>query len=497
MKKKFYKALMFMLPLLVVVSIPLASAYEKGGGIISAYIELIDDRSPVVIDRVDLGTNLIEGVLDATDKYSYYLDNSEYESHVNEYEDASFVGIGISMIEDEKGAYIVNVFRNSPAQRAGLKSGDIIVSAAGKKLVGLQLQDIGALIKGPKGTSVVIGVLKQGTGEPVEITLERAEVDITTVDYTIYKDAAYVRITGFTSQTGVEFRDVLSKVDKSGKTKLIVDIRDNGGGAVNGCIGVADALIENADIVKLDFRFIGFIDFLYKAYEKERDYEIAILVNGNSASASEILAAAVQDNGEGFLVGEKTFGKSLVQITVPILDMKAYEKYSEMTGNTNMYIITRMLAMQGIQPSDDEWAGAMKMTVGEYLTPNGKSINNEGIVPDYEIEYNGPIHFDGNISGMLWIYEKYSLGMASEEIRKAKEILRDIGFYKGAINGQYDDAMVLAVNAFQEAEGLYPYGVLDFTTQQALNNRLKMMSASEDAQLELAYLKLMEGGDGE
>ena len=495
MKKKFLKAIIFILPLVIIATIPLVSAYEKGGGLLSRYIDFIDDKSPLAIDRANLEINLIDGMLSGTDKYSYYLGNSEYESFVNEYQDASFVGIGISMLEDEKGAYIVNVFMNSPAQRAGLKAGDVIVSAGGYNLAGMQLQDIAGLIKGPENTSVVIGVLRQGEGEPENISVLRAKVEITTVDYTIYKEAAYIRITGFTSQTGVEFQKVLEKVDKAGIGNLILDIRDNGGGAVSGCTSVAASLLENVDIVKLDFRFSGFIDYLYKAYENERDYEIAVLVNGNSASASEILAAAIQDNGKGILVGERTFGKSLVQITVPVLDMNAYEKYSYKTGYTNMFLVTRMLTMQGVETADDEWIGALKLTVGEYLTPNGKSINNKGISPDYAIEYNGPIHFDVTTDNMLWIYAKYDVGMVSEEIRKAKQILSETGFYSGEINGQYDVETAKAVASFQAAEGLYPYGVLDFTTQQALNNRLKMVEAYKDAQLELAYIKLMEGGN--
>lgn len=494
MKKKIQRAILFILPLIIIIAIPFAFAYEKGGGVLSKYINLIDDKSPIVVDRVNLSNNLIKGVLSGTDKYSYFLDNTAYESQVNEYQDASFVGIGISMIEDAKGVYIVNVFMNSPAQQAGLKSGDILVEAEGVSLVGMSLQDIAALIKGPESTVVTVGVLRQGLGDVEYILVERAKIDITTVGYTVYRGCAYIRITGFTNQTGSEFSDVLKKVDKAGIDDLIIDIRDNGGGVVSGCVSVARGLISDANIVKLDFRYPGFLDYMYKAYENERDYNIAVLVNGNSASASEILAAAIQDNDEGILVGTNTFGKSLVQITFQILDEDAYEKYSKQLGITNMYILTRGLRMQGIEPDDDEWAGALKLTVGKYKTPNGKSINNLGIAPDYEVPYDGPIHFDSTTDGMLWIYDKYDIGMASEEIKKAKLILKEIGFYSGEISGSYDNKTASAVTAFQVAEGLYPYGVLDFTTQLALNNRLKMSNAAEDSQLELAYEKLMEGG---
>jgi len=495
MKKKALRVIIFILPIVIIAAIPFASAYEKGGGILSAYIELIDEKSNETVDRLNLSANLLEGTLSSTDKYSYYLDNSEFESHVNEYQDASFVGIGVTMIEDAKGAYVLNVFMNSPAQRAGLRAGDVIVSAAGQDIAGMKLQDIASLIKGPENSEVEIGCLKQGVGEIVTIRIRREKIDITTVDYTIYKEAAYIRITGFTNQTGSEFIDVLDKVDKAGTNNLILDIRDNGGGAINGCINVARALLEDADIVRLDFKFNGFLDFLYKAYENDRDYNIVMLVNENSASASEILAAAIQDNEEGILVGERTFGKSLVQSTFQILDMEAFEKYSAETGLTNMFLVTRALAMEGRQASEDEWAGAVKLTVGEYLTPNGKSINNKGIEPDFEIEYDGSIHFDESAEGMLWIYDKYDIGMASEEIKKAKVILKELGFYDGVINGQYDSAAKNAVAGFQAAEGLYPYGVLDFTTQQALNNRLRMLGAERDAQLQLAYMKLMEVGE--
>jgi len=495
MKKKALRVIIFILPIVIIAAIPFASAYEKGGGILSAYIELIDEKSNETVDRLNLSANLLEGTLSSTDKYSYYLDNSEFESHVNEYQDASFVGIGVTMIEDAKGAYVLNVFMNSPAQRAGLRAGDVIVSAAGQDIAGMKLQDIASLIKGPENSEVEIGCLKQGVGEIVTIRIRREKIDITTVDYTIYKEAAYIRITGFTNQTGSEFIDVLDKVDKAGTNNLILDIRDNGGGAINGCINVARALLEDADIVRLDFKFNGFLDFLYKAYENDRDYNIVMLVNENSASASEILAAAIQDNEEGILVGERTFGKSLVQSTFQILDMEAFEKYSAETGLTNMFLVTRGLAMEGRQASEDEWAGAVKLTVGEYLTPNGKSINNKGIEPDFEIDYDGSIHFDESAEGMLWIYDKYDIGMASEEIKKAKVILKELGFYDGGMNGQYDSATKNAVAGFQSAEGLYPYGVLDFTTQQALNNRLRMLGSERDAQLQLAYMKLMEVGE--
>lgn len=498
MKKQYSKILLFLLPVLLAVIIPVVSAVDNAGdgfgGMLNAYINLISDRSDTVINRAGLDKNIIIGSLSGADKYSYFQEMSTYDSQMTEYEDSGFVGIGVTMTPDERGALITSVFANSPAYRAGIKSGDIFVSVDGKDISGKSLQEIAAFIKGPIETFVDIGVVKNGLGEPVTVTIMRDTVEIKTVLYTIYQGAAYIRITGFTNKTGEEFAEILGRLDSAGINDIIIDLRDNGGGTVRGCIDVARTLLDDVTIVKMDFKYRGYLDIRYVAPENPNDYNIAVLVNENTASAAEILSAAIQDNEEGILVGENTFGKSLVQSSYLILNEEAYEKYSAMTGETNMYVITRTLKNMGIEPADDEWQGAVKLTIGEYMTPGGESINNLGIAPDVEFEYDGPIIFDSIRDDEIFVYDKYDIGMASEEIKRAKEILKSLGFYKGETTGYYDQATFNAVMAFQAAEGLYPYGVLDYTTQNALNNRLRLMDG-EDPQLQLAYMELMKGGE--
>jgi len=244
----------------------------------------------------------------------------------------------------------------------------------------------------------------------------------------------------------------------------------------------------------MDFRYNGYLDIRYVASENPNNYEIAIIVNENTASAAEILSAAVKDNEKGILVGENTFGKSLVQSSYLILDEEAFTKYSALAGETNMFVLTRTLSRMGIEPDDDEWLGAIKLTIGEYMTPNGNSINNKGIEPDVYLDYDGPIVFDELPSHEIFVFDKYDIGMSSEQIRVAKSILSDLGFYAGSITGLYDQSTFNAVLNFQKAEGLYPYGVLDFTTQNALNNRLRLENAAKDSQFMLAYKELMKEG---
>lgn len=495
MKKKFLKILMFILPLVLAVMVPLVAANDGFGGVLNAYINLIDDRSETIIDTTELDKNLIKGSLSGTDKYSYFQEMSTYNSQVDEYQDANFVGIGVSMIEDEKGALVSSVFLNSPAYRAGIKSGDVFVSVDGISIAGKTLVEIASLIKGPAQTSVIIGILENGLGEPVNVSIVRDLVEIKTVTYTIFKEAAYIRITGFTNKTGEEFAKVLDKVDNAGIDKLIIDLRDNGGGTVRGCIDTARKILSDEVIVKMDFRYKGYLDIRYVAPENPRSYVIAIIVNENTASAAEILSAAVQDNEKGILVGESTFGKSLVQSSYLILTEEAYQKYSALTEETNMYVVIRTLQKMGIEPDEDEWAGAMKMTIGEYLTPNGKSINNVGIEPDFTLDYSGPIAFDQIKIGEIFVFDKYNIGMESIEIKKAQGILEGLGFYSGAVDGIYDKDTFEAVMSFQAAEGLYPYGVLDYTTQNALNNRLRLIDSEFDGQLTLAYNELMKEGE--
>ncbi len=493
MKKKPLKILLFLLPLILAVMVPLVAANEGFGGVLNAYIRLIDNRSETIVDITELDKNIIKGALSGTDKYSYFQELTTYNSQVDEYLDANFVGIGVTMTEDEKGAFISSVFVNSPAYRAGLKSGDVIVSVNGTDISGKSLKQIAAIIKGPAKSSLEIEILVNGMGEPKKIELTRDLVEIKTVTYTMFCDAAYIRLTGFTNKTGEEFGQVLEKINSAGVNKLIIDLRDNGGGTVRGCIEVARKILSDETIVKMDFRYNGYLDIRYIAPENPNEYEIAILINGNTASAAEILSAAVKDNNKGILVGENTFGKSLVQSSYLILTDDAYDKYSKITGETNMFVIVKTLSRMRIEPDEDEWLGAVKLTIGEYMTPNGESINNVGIEPDVIVNYNGPIVFDQIQDEEIFVYDKFNIGMVSEQVKKAKSILSDLGFYKGEINAVYDQEAFDAVMKFQAAEGLYPYGVLDFTTQGAMNNRLRLANAGMDSQLMNAYQELTKG----
>jgi carboxyl-terminal processing protease len=278
---------------------------------------------------------------------------------------------------------------------------------------------------------------------------------------------------------------------------LILDLRDNGGGTVKGCIETAAKLLSEETIVRLEFKYPGYLDIRYVAPENENGRSAIVIVNENTASAAEILAAALQDNGKGTLVGENTYGKSLVQSSFKILGREAYGRYSTMTGEKDMNVILRRLAMTGNTPRDDEWLGAVKLTVGEYMTPSGKSINNTGLKPDIEIEYDGTSMIDRPSKDEIWVHEKYNVGMSSPEVEKARMILKRLG-YIGTVSRDYDNTAFNAVMRFQSDEGLYPYGVLDYTTQRALNNRLRMMDAAEkDPQLAAALAQIGKEADHE
>lgn len=494
-KKFVIKPLALILPLILVLSVPLMAAGEES--LLGEYIGFIKEKSKKAVDMVNLDKNLIKGALASTDKYSYFQETETYESQVDEYEDANFVGIGISMTKEERGAFVDSVFRSSPAYIAGIKSGDVIVSADGKNLAEIAITDIAKLIKGPEDTQVEIGYLQGGMGEIVFVTITRANVAMTTVEYTIFENIGYIRISGFTDKTGIEFGEALEKSEKAEVKGIMLDLRDNGGGTVKGCIQTAAKLLSEETIVKLEFKYPGYLDIRYVAPENDKSYNLVVLVNGNTASAAEILAAAIQDNDKGRLIGESTYGKSLVQSSFQILNKMAYDKYSNLTGEKDMHVITRRLAIMGETPSDDEWLGAVKLTIGEYMTPSGKSINNTGIKPDIEIVFNETPIIDIPAKGEIWVYDKYNIGMSSDEIKRAGSILKKLGYLK-SFSDYYDKEIFDAVMKFQKDEGLYPYGVLDFTTQKALNNRLRLMDADKnDPQFAMAMEELMKVANNE
>lgn len=296
------------------------------------------------------------------DPYTEYYTKEEYDSIMNAF-DGKFYGIGVrcSKVEGSGELFINEVFSDTPAKRAGLQIGDKVIEVDGQDIRSMELETAISLVKGPEGSSVVLSVIKADTDKEESITVEREEISVASVSGEKLKnDIGYIKISEFSSDTGTEFSDELERLKEEGVKKLIIDLRNNPGGLIDSTVDIADSLLGKANIsYAIDNR--GRKETWDSDLSKDFDGEIVILVNGESASASELLSGAIQDNNRGIIVGEKTFGKGVVQKIFPLSD-----------------------------------GSALKITVSEYFTPKSKKINKIGVVPDVEIKLDIEEYKKGN-----------------------------------------------------------------------------------------------------
>lgn len=284
------------------------------------------------------------------DPYSTYLEPQEYKS-LSEHISGAYTGVGLLIeLDPDRGIVVVTPFKGGPAYRAGMKSGDIILQIDGRSTLGMRLEEAAALIQGQPGTRVRLAVQREG-GPVQEIELVREEIKIPSVEGQMLDPASgtgYIGITSFNANTASDLADKLAELEKAGMRKLVLDLRNNPGGDLMSSVQVASQFISGGPVVYTVSRAGT------RAFEAEgeaTDVPLVVLVNGGTASAAEIVAGALQDTGRAKLVGEKTFGKGLVQ-KLFLLDNGA----------------------------------ALKLTTEKYLTPKKRDINKHGIEPDIVVE---------------------------------------------------------------------------------------------------------------
>lgn len=297
---------------------------------------------------------LLEGALEGAlssinDPYARYYSEEEYVAYLEQL-DGAYHGIGALVGQpEEKGAPVLKVYGKSPAQAAGLKAGDIITAVDGTELSGLTLEEIETLFNGDDGTQVAVTILRGTQVQTLQIT--RGAGVTQRVNYKLFlQRTGYINIDKFTGTAAEEFSEALRDLTDRGMRSLVIDLRNNPGGELDQVVEVADAILGEGVVVTV--RQADGEEEMYRSDAKGIFVPLAILVNEYSASASEILAAAVQDHGSGIVVGNKTYGKGVVQTTMQI-------------------------------KSNHGW---MKLTTAAYYTPNGKSVDGVGVQPDIDID---------------------------------------------------------------------------------------------------------------
>lgn len=304
------------------------------------------------IDTDKLAEGIYSGYTSALgDKYTVYYDEDETKA-LMESTSGTFSGVGATLTKDADTGYatIVNVYEDSPAEKAGLKAGDILEKIDDHEVGDEQLDTVVSWIKGEKGTEVKITVLRDG--EELELTATRDTIEVKTVSYEMKENQiGYIRVSEFDTVTYDQFKEALDDLENQGMQGLIVDLRNNPGGSLDTVTNMLRLLLPEGTIVSTKDKN-GKKDEITCDGTHEFKKPMAVLVNQYSASASEIFSGAVQDYGTAKIVGVPTYGKGVVQQLMDLGD-----------------------------------GTCLKVTIAEYYTPNGRSINGKGVEPDVEVEY--------------------------------------------------------------------------------------------------------------
>ncbi len=316
------------------------------------------------VDETKLIEAAINGMLTSLDPHSSYLPPRDYKA-MQVQTRGEFGGLGIEVTQQDGYVKVVSPIDGTPAAEAGVKPGDLIVKVDGKSVQGLTLNEAVDLMRGPVGSEIVITVVRKGVDKPFDISIIRDTIKIKATRAKLEGDAVVLRISSFTDQTYPNLKEGLKKMLKKagGINKIngiVLDLRNNPGGLLNQAILVADAFLDKGEIVSTRGRNPQDTErFNATQGDLAQGKPIVVLINGGSASASEIVSGALKDHRRAVVVGTQSFGKGSVQTIIPL------------QGN-----------------------GAMRLTTARYYTPSGRSIQNLGILPDIIVEQRPPAKVD-------------------------------------------------------------------------------------------------------
>ncbi|MBW2108824.1 MAG: S41 family peptidase [Deltaproteobacteria bacterium] len=321
------------------------------------FSDILDTIEKNYVDPVDPKTLIrgaIQGMLSSLDPHSSFLLPDAYKELRIDTR-GEFSGIGIVITMQDQRLTVISPIEGSPAYRAGVKAGDHIIKVDGQDTKDMKLWEAVKKMRGKKGTKVVITVTREGLSEPKDFTIVRDVIPLQSVRaYTLKPGYGYLRITNFREQTYDDVRTALNKLESGAMPLrgLVFDLRDNPGGLLEQAVNIADIFIDEGPIVSIKGR-VQAHSKIYSAHrnDKEHPYPVVLLINEGSASASEIVAGALQDHGRALVLGTTSFGKGSVQAVEPLRD-----------------------------------GSGLKLTIARYYTPNGHSIQAQGIKPDVEVK---------------------------------------------------------------------------------------------------------------
>lgn len=406
----------------------------------------------IIAEYPELMEIALEGIYNNLDEYSTYFPYEDFNSFI---EDVSgeFCGIGVTIMEFDDGLLVTEVHKGTAAESVGIRKGDYIISADGNDIRDMDLETARNYIVGLEGTSVNIGIMRNG--EIMNFDMIRSVVTTTPGFYQVLDgNIGYIQLSSFDEHSPEFMAEALENLKDY--ENIIFDLRYNPGGSLDALQAIAELMLPKGPIMHLEFREpINNTAIVNEIGASE--HKLVVLVNNYTASAAEAFSAAVQDYGVGVVVGEQTTGKGTMQTV------------------SGFFL-----------------GGGYKLTVAEYLSPNKRKINEIGVTPDFYIAPKKVIYDDKYFEKPTY-ERKLNSGDEGLDVLAFEERLNVLGYAVGVPDKVFDDDTFYAVKKFQEAAGLYPYGVLDITTQLAIINALE----NEEIYLDTAMEKAMEIATGD
>lgn len=429
---------------------------EKETAKLGAVMDLIEDKYYKDVEREDVINGAIAGMMESLgDPYSVYMEK-DTAKHFSESIGGSFTGIGAEVTLENGKVVVISAIKDSPAARAGVLPKDVLLSVNGVKLEGLQLNDAVSKIRGPRGTKAKLEIQRTGVNKPIRLELVRDDIDVETV-YASMKDGnvGLIEIRQFSKNTAERFAEELKKLEDQGMKGLVIDVRNDPGGVLPVVISIAEPFIAKGKaIVQVEDR----------EGDKEttdskgpgRNYPLAVLINEGSASASEILAGALQQSAGAVLVGSKTFGKGTVQVN-----------YDKSLGDGSL----------------------VKITIAKWLTPNGTWVHEKGIEPDVAVA--APEVYKAAKLSRTEPLKKDQIG---DDVRSLQQMLNALGYKTDRNDGYFSESTDAAVRKFQQSSGLPVTGVVDNATADVLEKGVVawIRNTANDLQLNSALSAVRE-----